>query len=191
MSGKNIGGPQMDILRLVANAKSRNASDIHLSGNCPPMMRIDGVLEVTNDNIPLTEAEVQQAFYELSSPDKLDVFYRNLELDFSYTQPDGTRLRCSVAQQRGKISLTIRILTPKLPTIDELELPEIYKKFALMQKGLIVVSGPTGSGDGYYISIYTRQAKDGDIQVSFIQSYRFQKGEKSASIAENFLETSA
>ncbi len=136
----------MEILKLVANAKGKKASDIHLSCNSPPMIRVDGLLQATDNAIPLTEADVQQAFHELSSPDKIDTFYRNLEMDFSYNEPDGTRLRCSVAQQRGSISMTIRILTPEVPTIDELELPEIYKKFALMQKGLIVVSGPTGSG---------------------------------------------
>jgi twitching motility protein PilT len=136
----------MDIFKLISNAKYRNASDLHLSAKGPPLIRVNGVLETVNDNILLTETDVQQACYELSSSDEMDRFRRYLELDFSHAQPDGTRLRCSIAQQRGNISLTIRILSPKISTIDELELPEIFKKLSLMEKGLIVVSGPTGSG---------------------------------------------
>jgi twitching motility protein PilT len=136
----------MDIFKLVGIAKFRNASDIHLSVNGPPLIRINGLLKQANGSEPLTETDIQQALYELSSNKEMDIYLHNMEMDFSHAQSDGTRLRCSVAQERGSISMTIRLLPPDIRTIDELELPEIYKKFALMDKGLIVVSGPTGSG---------------------------------------------
>jgi twitching motility protein PilT len=112
----------------------------------PPLIRVNGLLEKVNGDTPLTENEVQAAFYELATPNEVEKFHRNLELDFARALIDGTRLRCNVAQQRGVISLTIRILTPQIPDIDQLELPRIYKKLASMDKGLIIISGPTGSG---------------------------------------------
>jgi twitching motility protein PilT len=137
---------EMDIFKLLAIAKSKNASDLHLSVYSPPLMRISGSLERANGLSPLTEAEVREAFSQIATRDEMEEFHRELELDFGYTLPDGTRLRCNAAQQRGVTSLAVRILPPRIPTIDELELPEMCKKLVLMERGLIVISGPTGSG---------------------------------------------
>jgi twitching motility protein PilT len=136
----------MDIFKLVDIAKARNASDIHLSAWSPALMRVDGFLKCDDDAREITENEIEEALHQLAGWEEIEKFKRDLELDFSNAMPDGTRLRCSVAQQRGVIGMTIRILAPKIPTIDELQLPEIYKKFSVMDRGLIVVSGPTGSG---------------------------------------------
>jgi twitching motility protein PilT len=137
----------MDIIKLVNEAKEKNASDLHLSVNNQPLYRINGSLLKVDGYKPLTDTDVDEAFFQLvSSPDKIQQFREQLELDFSYSLPDGTRLRCSVAKQRGVTSLAIRILDPRIPEIDELELPAIYKKLAEREKGLIIVSGPTGSG---------------------------------------------
>jgi twitching motility protein PilT len=89
---------------------------------------------------------VSQAFLQITSPEERESFTRHLELDFGYTLSDGTRLRCNAAQQRGAISLALRLLPPKIPTIDELGLPPICKELALKPRGLVVVTGPTGSG---------------------------------------------
>jgi twitching motility protein PilT len=137
----------MDIFKLVTEAKEKNASDLHLSVNNQPLYRINGFLLKVDGYKPLTDTDVDEAFFQLvSSPDKIQQFREQLELDFSYSLPDGTRLRCSVAKQRGVTSLAIRILDPRIPEIDELDLPAIYKKLAEREKGLIIVSGPTGSG---------------------------------------------
>jgi len=136
----------MDIFKLVEIAKARNASDIHLSAWSPALMRIDGSLKSEDNARDLTENEIEEVLHQLAGWEEIEKFKRDLELDFSNALPDGTRLRCSVAQQRGVIGMTIRIIAPKIPTIDELQLPEIYKSFSIMDRGLIVVSGPTGSG---------------------------------------------
>jgi twitching motility protein PilT len=83
---------------------------------------------------------------KIATGEQIAYFRRTLELDFGYKQADGTSLRCNVAQQRGSISLAIRILSPKIPNIDELQLPAICKKLITKRRGLIVVSGPTGAG---------------------------------------------
>jgi len=82
----------------------------------------------------------------LHYPTEREDFTRHLELDFGYTLSDGTRLRCNAAQQRGAISLAVRLLPPKIPTIAELELPQICNELILKPRGLVIISGPTGSG---------------------------------------------
>ncbi len=136
----------MDILSLLHIAKSKNASDLHMVVASPPLVRVNGSLESINGTAPLTPAEISQAFLQITTPEEREDFHRHLELDFGYSLSDGTRLRCNAAQQRGAISLAVRLLPPKIPTIGELELPEICKELVLKPRGLIVVTGPTGSG---------------------------------------------
>ena len=136
----------MDILALLRTARDKAASDVHLVASSPPLLRIDGSLQAVDGAAPLTGEEINQAFNQLTTPEQQADFCKNLELDFGYNMPDVGHLRGNAAQQRGAISLAIRILPAKIPTIDELELPEICKQLAIKQRGLIVVTGPTGSG---------------------------------------------
>jgi twitching motility protein PilT len=136
----------MDIFSLLRTASSRRASDLHLVADSPATFRIDGSLETANGVAPLSAEDINEAFLQITTPEEREEFHRHLELDFGYTLPDVGRLRCNAAQQRGAISLAVRLLPPKIPTIDELELPEICKELALKPRGLVVVTGPTGSG---------------------------------------------
>jgi len=136
----------MDIFSLLRIAKSRGASDLHMALSSQPLLRVNGSLEAVNGVSPLTAEEISQAFLQITTPEDREDFHRHLELDFGYTLPGVGRLRCNAAQQRGAISLALRLLPPKIPTIDELELPQIYKELALRPRGLVIVSGPTGSG---------------------------------------------
>ena len=136
----------MDIFSLLSEAKFRNASDLHLVVSSPPLLRVNGSLEAVNGSTPLTPTEVSQAFLQITTPEEREGFTRQLELDFGYTLPDGTRLRCNACQQRGAISLALRLLPPKIPSIDELQLPELCKELVLKPRGLLIVTGPTGSG---------------------------------------------
>jgi len=136
----------MDIFGMLAEAKSKNASDLHLSVYSPPLIRVNGSLERIDSLAPLTEADIHEALSQIATTTELEDFHREHELDFSHALSDGTRLRGNVILQRGVMSLAIRILPPNIPTIDELELPEMCKKLILMERGLIVIAGPTGSG---------------------------------------------
>ncbi len=136
----------MDIFSLLRIANSRRASDLHMVVGSPATFRIDGTLEPANGVAPLLAEDVNEAFLQLTTPEERETFHRQLELDFGYTLPDVGRLRCNAAQQRGSISLAVRLLLPKIPTLDELELPQICKELALKPRGLVVVTGPTGSG---------------------------------------------
>jgi len=136
----------MDVFSLLREAKSRRASDLHLVVGSPASFRIDGSLEPANGIATLTAEDISEAFLQLTKPEEREQFHRQLELDFGYTLPDVGRLRCNAAQQRGTISLAVRLLPPKIPTVDELELPEICKELAVKPRGLVVITGPTGSG---------------------------------------------
>jgi len=136
----------MDIFTLLKVAKSRSASDLHMVTSSPPLLRVNGALEPVNGAEPLNASEISQAFLQLTTPEEREEFHRHLELDFGYTLSDNTRIRGNVAQQRGAISLALRLLPPKIPTIRELELPLICEELALRQRGLVIVTGPTGSG---------------------------------------------
>lgn len=136
----------MDIFSLLKTGKAKGASDLHLVVSSPPLFRINGSLGAVNGAGPLTSDEISQAFLQITTPDEREEFYRTMELDFGYSLAGVGRLRCNAAQQRGTISLAVRLLPAKVPTIDELGLPPIYKELALKPRGLIIVTGPTGSG---------------------------------------------
>jgi twitching motility protein PilT len=136
----------MDITSLLHLAVSKGASDLHLVTASPPLLRINGVLGPADDMRPLTADDINQAFNQITSEKQRAGFNRCLELDFGYTIPAVGRLRCNAAKQRGTISLVIPLLPLVIPTLDELELPGVCKELVLKRRGLVVVSGPTGSG---------------------------------------------
>ena len=136
----------MDISPLLHLAMSKGASDLHLVAASPPLFRINGVLGPVDGMQPLTPDDIAQAFNQITSDKERADFNRCLELDFGYTIPGVGRFRCNAAKQCGTISLVIRLLPLVVPTLDELELPEICKELVLKRRGLVVVSGPTGSG---------------------------------------------
>jgi len=136
----------MDILALIKLAKQQNASDIHLNVSSPPKIRVDGVLKDVEDMPTLGAEDIEKAFRELTSDQEREEFRNNLELDFGYTVPGVCRLRGNIARQRGAMSIALRLLPSAIPTVDELELPQVCKELVTRPRGLILVSGPTGSG---------------------------------------------
>lgn len=136
----------MDIFPLIHLAVAKGASDLHLVASNPPLLRTNGALQPIADAPPLTAESINQAFHQITSEKEREEFQRRLELDFGYTLPYVGRLRCNASKQRGTISLVIRLLPPAIPTLDELGLPDICKELVLKPRGLVVVSGPTGSG---------------------------------------------
>jgi len=136
----------MDVFSLLRTGHSRRASDLHMVVGSPASFRIDGSLTPADGVASLTAEDINEAFLQLTTPEEREHFHRHLELDFGYTLPDVGRLRCNAAQQRGSISLAVRLLPPKIPTIDELELPPICRELAVKPRGLVIVTGPTGSG---------------------------------------------
>jgi len=136
----------MDIFDLISKAKLKNASDLHLSENSQPMLRVNGEIIWSDDDIIIKSTDIKQFLEKVATPEEREEFYKEKELDFGYTVDGVTRLRGNAAFHRGNISVALRLIPTVIPTIEELHLPDVCKELILKPRGLIVVSGPTGSG---------------------------------------------
>jgi twitching motility protein PilT len=136
----------MQILSLINEAKAKVASDIHLAVGNPAMMRVRGDLVIADDPAILSAEDMQLCFSELTSDAEKAEFAKNMELDFGYSVSGVTRLRCNAARQRGSIAIVMRLIANSIPDIDSLKVPEICKQLILKPRGMLVISGPTGSG---------------------------------------------
>ena len=121
------------------------ASDLHLATNNPPMLRINGEL-VRVDYPPLQNDDLKAMVYEIAPEGKIKVFEETSDVDFGYEVPGVARYRANFFQQKYGISAVFRLIPSKILTVDDLGLPPVLKKFPLLKKGLILVTGPTGSG---------------------------------------------
>ena len=135
----------MDVMELLRVSSDMKASDLHLVIDSPPLVRVNGELqELGTTN--LTAHDIDVALTQLTDEEQRQKFLEHKELDFACTMKDYGRLRCNVARQMHGISLAVRLLPPAVPTIDELELPQILKDLVVQPRGLLLVTGPTGSG---------------------------------------------
>ena len=133
-----------DIFTLLTNAVTSEASDVHLSVGSSPIYRIHGELMKVGD-VPLLDTDTETMAKQLIE-DNWEKFDELGELDFSYEIKDVGRFRINTFRQKGNISIAARVIPNKIPTIDKLQLPSILNKLALKPYGLILVTGPTGSG---------------------------------------------
>src|ERR1700716_2638185 len=123
----------------------QKASDLHLSTNNPPMLRINGEL-VRVDYPALRNDELKAMVYEIAPEGKIKIFEETSDIDFGYEVPGMARYRCNFFQQKYGISAVFRLIPSTIMTVDDLNLPPVLKKFPMLKKGLILVTGPTGSG---------------------------------------------
>ena len=136
----------MDIKELLQEVVASKASDLHLRVPSPPVLRIDGELIPLMKYNSCTADDVKQAFEQITTEGERERFYRELELDLAYSIAGLARFRVNVSQQRGTLSLAFRHVSYTIPTMEDLGLPRVCKSLALKRKGLIIVTGPTGSG---------------------------------------------
>ncbi len=135
----------MDILNLLKTTIDLKASDLHITVAVPPTIRVDGKLEKIGDQL-ITPEISDKLVKEVLTEDELDKLDINGELDLSYSSPGLGRFRVNAFKQKGSYSMAIRVVALKIPTIEELSLPLVTKELARRQRGLILVTGPTGSG---------------------------------------------
>lgn len=136
----------MEVDELLRSMVRKGASDLHLRVPSPPVLRIDGALMPQEDFPSVTPTDVKEAFEHITTECQRETFYEEMELDLAYSILDLARFRVNVLQQRGTMSIAFRRVAFTIPTIDELELPQICKTLVLKPRGLILVTGPTGSG---------------------------------------------
>ncbi len=136
----------MEIGKLLPLMVDKGASDLHLKVSSQPVLRIDGVLVTQEDFPPLTVEDIESVFGQVASREQRDTFRRDRELDFAYSVSGLARFRVNALQQRGTVSLAFHLVPFDLPSIDGLGLPQICKELILKPRGLILVTGPAGSG---------------------------------------------
>lgn len=136
---------QEKIEKILRAALEYKASDVHLSVGVPPIMRINGDLKRYGTE-KLLPADTE-AFAKIMVPENMwNLFIEKGELDFSYGLPGLSRFRVNAYHQRKSISIALRVVASKVPTMEELDLPDIVHKLVEKPQGLILVTGPTGSG---------------------------------------------
>ena len=150
----------MDIKALLEKAALAGASDLHLRVDLPPVLRIDGRL-VRQDAYPaITEEDAEHMLEQVTRQEQRDRFYLDKELDFAYVMDGLARFRLNAMMQRNTISIACRMLSLHVPSVDELELPQICKELILQPRGLILVTGPTGVGKSTTMAAMVRHLNE-------------------------------
>ena len=135
----------MDITELLAFAVKNKASDLHLSAGLPPMIRVHG--DVRRINLPAMEhADVHAMVYDIMNDGQRKVYEDTLECDFSFGVPNLARFRVNAFVQDRGAGAVFRTIPTKVLTLDELNCPPIFKEIAVQPRGMVLVTGPTGSG---------------------------------------------
>ena len=135
----------MDITELLAFSVKNNASDLHLSADLPPMIRVDG--EIRKINVPeLDHKMVHSLIYDIMNDKQRKDFEEFLETDFSFEVPDLARFRVNAFNHNRGAGAVFRTIPSKILSLEQLNAPPIFKEIADVPRGLVLVTGPTGSG---------------------------------------------
>ena len=135
----------VDIAQLLAFAVKNNASDLHLSSGVPPIIRVDG--DVKRINMPaLKHKEVHSMVYDIMNDKQRKDFEEFLETDFSFEIPKLARFRVNAFNQNRGCAAVFRTIPSTILSLDDLAAPRIFKDIAMHPRGLVLVTGPTGSG---------------------------------------------
>lgn len=131
---------------LLEEVIKKKASDLHLQVGLPPMLRIDGSLVAVSGAPVLTEEQVESLVFAILDDEQKQILLKDKEFDFSFAFGDLGRFRVNAFHERGNIAGALRLIPNEILTTDQLGLPKIVQKFAEYPRGLVLVTGPTGSG---------------------------------------------
>ncbi|MBU3956831.1 PilT/PilU family type 4a pilus ATPase [Patescibacteria group bacterium] len=136
----------MEIKKLLEITVNKGASDLHLITKAPPMLRIHGALFPITGLEALSEEQAEKLVFDLVNEEQKEILLVNKELDFSFAFGEQARFRVNAYYQKGALAAALRLIPMKIPTIEELNLPEICHAFTKLKQGFILVVGPTGHG---------------------------------------------
>ncbi|MFZ6777372.1 type IV pilus twitching motility protein PilT [Undibacterium sp. Ji83W] len=135
----------MDISELLAFSVKNNASDLHLSSGLPPMIRVHG--DVRRINLPpLEHKDVHELIYDIMNDSQRKIYEESLECDFSFSIPGLARFRVNAFNQERGAAAVMRTIPSKILSLEQLNTPKIFADLAMKPRGLVLVTGPTGSG---------------------------------------------
>ena len=134
-----------DIIELLEATKESGASDLHISTGLPPMLRLDGSIQ-TFDVPPLTVEDVNKMLEKISTPLQRELFEKDWELDFSFQLGEKARFRINAFQQSRGPGIVCRTIPTEILSLEQLKAPDIFKQITQQPRGIVLVTGPTGSG---------------------------------------------
>ena len=152
----------MDIDSLLKLVVEKGASDLHLKVPNKPVIRVDGDLVPQEDMEVLRPQDLQDIYEQITTQEQRIKFNREKELDFAYSVANLARFRVNVMRQRGSLAIAFRMVPFKIPTIDDMQLPQILKQLILKPRGLVLVTGPTGSGKSTTLAAMINHLNDND-----------------------------
>ena len=135
----------MELFNLIDYAIENRASDIHFTVGVPPILRIDGALNYFNEE-KLNSEDIKKIVREILDREQFNELESKGEIDTSYSRPGVSRFRVNIYKQRGSYAIALRIIPFRIPTMQELGLPKVAEDLSRLPRGLILVTGPTGSG---------------------------------------------
>ncbi len=138
------GQPRIEVL--LEEVIKKKASDLHLQVGLPPMLRIDGTLLAVTGSEPLSEESIETLIFAILDEDQKQILLKDKEFDFSFAFGDIGRFRVNAFHERGNLAAALRLIPNEILTIEQLGLPQIVNKFADYPRGLVLITGPTGSG---------------------------------------------
>lgn len=149
----------MDISNLLEIALEAGASDLHLSSGLPPILRIDG--EIQNTTLPpLEESQIKRLVYGLMSDRQIGLFEKNAEIDLAWQIPKHARFRINIFRQHRGITAVFRTIPDTVPTLAELGLGGIYQKMTGKPRGLVLITGASGSGKSTTLAAMIKHIND-------------------------------
>jgi twitching motility protein PilT len=153
----------MDITELLAFSVKSKASDLHLSSGLPPLIRVDG--DIRRINVPVLEAkDVQALIYDIMNDKQRKDYEEFYETDFSFNVPNIGRFRVNAFNQNRGQGAVFRTIPTRIPTLEELNTPEIFKSISEGERGLVLVTGPTGSGKSTTLSAMINHINDNEFK---------------------------
>ncbi len=136
--------PRIELL--LEEVVKKKASDLHIQVGLPPMLRVDGKLIPVQGQDALTEDVVESLVFSILDEDQKQILLKDKEFDFSFAFGDLGRFRVNAFHERGNMAAALRLIPNEIRTIEQLGLPPVINKFAQHPRGLVLVTGPTGSG---------------------------------------------
>ncbi|MGD9794053.1 MAG: type IV pilus twitching motility protein PilT [Acidimicrobiia bacterium] len=136
----------VDLSRLVQTLWDYKGSDLLLTADAPPFVRVDGRMYPVSGEAPLPDHRIESIIASILMPTQREEFARSSDVDFSLAWLDKARLRGNAFRQRGMPALALRVIPDLIPTFDELGLPESVRRLSELSQGLVLFTGPTGSG---------------------------------------------
>ena len=158
----------MELSEICRIAMRRGASDIHLKVGLPPMIRVHGKLMPIPSASKLTKEAIGRMAWDCMSKVQRERFKEQSDLDMAYEVQGLGRFRVNVFRQRRNVGMVLRTIPSEVKTLDELQMPPVLKKIALTPRGLILVTGTTGSGKSTTLAAMIEEINDHNNSVKLV-----------------------